>query len=65
MPMICHECGAIYPAAGICPRCFPTAAMKPVMEPISALGEQPKTLGDVLVEELHRTDRRPKSHKEA
>jgi len=65
MPMICHECGALYPAAGICPRCFPTAGTKPAMEPISGIGEQPKTLGDLLVEELHRTDRTPKSHKEA
>jgi hypothetical protein len=35
MPMICHNCGAIYPAAGICPKCFPTAGTKPAAEPTS------------------------------
>ena len=39
MPMICHECGAIYSAAGICPRCFPTAGTKPATEPTSDLGD--------------------------
>jgi hypothetical protein len=26
--MICHNCGAIYAMAGICPRCFPTAGAR-------------------------------------
>lgn len=53
MPMICHNCGAIYPAAGICPKCFPTAGTRPATEAIADIGEQPKTLADVLVEEVH------------
>jgi hypothetical protein len=38
MPMICHNCGAIYPAPGTCPRCFPTAGTKPATEPASDIG---------------------------